>query len=120
MPKDSVRIALEGYAFASRGSAVQTMAEIRQGLLQELKPYFKSMIIVPPPTWKASLFPGLGGKGKDVIIEATQRMWPETKIFGKDDNKYDAFCMAKMLEGLIFGELDSPSALKLLDRENIR
>ena len=125
----AAHIGVEGYAFGLRGNAVQTMAEIRQGLLDVVMPYvqdrFFNVYVLPIPTWKSALCPGLkkvGMSQKEAVQECIIRRWPATKeAFGKDHNKFDSFGIADVLYQAFYRpDISNPSLDRFRDREGIR
>ena len=123
----TVHVGLEDYAYGSRGNAVLTMAEIRQGLLDVIMPKVHhallKLYILPIPTWKASLCPGLHKSGmgsKEAIMACLHEYWAPTYEFGSDHNKYDSFGMATVLYRAFYRpDISNPSLDRFRDREEI-
>lgn len=122
----TVHIGIEGYAFGLRGNAVQTMAEIRHGLLDAIMPYVSKayfhVYVLPIPTWKSALCPGLkkiGMSQKEAVQACIIKRRPATKeAFGKDHNRYDSFGIATVLyEAFYRPNVHNPSLDRFRDRE---
>ncbi len=118
---EKLRIMIEGYSFGSSGAQF-TLAELKQSVLNVLYRFthFEKVLLVPPPTWKSCLCPGQGTKGKEIIQACLEERYGVIKYFLKDHNKYDAFAMAILYKELEEGTLQSESAQKLRQRENIQ
>lgn len=125
-------IMLEGYSMASRGDAVQSMAEVKQTIYMTLMKYtdkrFSNVILIPPGTWQACLLGESNKrrdkkeKSKDRTIRYISAAWPAlAKLFGKDHNQFDAYAMAALYERLVLHPDDTNAAIdRLADREPFR
>lgn len=100
-------ILLEGYSMGSGGSAVQSMAEVKQSILTAIirvDPKFEHVLLMPPTSWKACFLGEDNKRGQDKWVVANHVIdrWPIVEnTFQNDDNQYDAYAMAALYEQLI-------------------
>ena len=120
-------IMLEGYAMAARGSAVHSMAEIRQEVLMAIESanLLDRVCIVPPMSWKACLAVGAGRLDKVGVAELMMTNWPKTKRLLNEGagahNYFDAYAMATVIEEMARHTTHgNPAITRLKEREGIR
>lgn len=84
-------VCIEGYSFASKGSSMTDLAELRGVILNVVhRAGLETDHIIAPPTLK-KLATGNGGADKSEMIAAAQAMWPKCP---DDDNIADAYHLA--------------------------
>ena len=115
-------VAIEGYSHGSSGTAIQTLAEIKQAVLQQIYKYcnLEDVLLLPPTTWKACLAEGAGGYDKEGVQSLLIEKWPVLKSFGADHNKYDSYAMASVYEQIIRHRATCDTAAQnLMEREEL-
>jgi Holliday junction resolvasome RuvABC endonuclease subunit len=119
-------IAIEGYSTQSKGSAVQSMAEIKQAVLYKIfhnnPNQFKNVFILQPTSWKACLIEK-GGKldkeGVQVVVCNRRPMMRTLLGIEGDHNYFDSYAMASVLEDVNNG-VHSAALDRFRDREKLK
>lgn len=116
-------IGIEGYASRSKGSAVQTMAEIKQSLLLTIfaKHGLSRVVMLQPMSWKACLVEKGGKLDKIGVMDEVCRQWPRMSWLRSTKgahNYFDAYAMATVVEALAEGK-HSVALDRLRERESI-
>lgn len=98
-------IALEGYSYSSKGSAVLDLGEFGGLLRAELLRSYRQVVEVPPATVKQFVC-GNGNAGKIEVVTACVKQWGCEFV---SDDQYDAYVLGR-IAGVLAGETECENA----------